>query len=107
MKTSEILREAYERLTPERWFQGSVNGAVATEHPGYCAAIAVVGPSPTRVTPLQIDSACKALATANELPLRNDPWFTVVDWNNSPDTTFEDVKLGFKRAIAWAEERGE
>lgn len=21
MKTSEILREAYERLTPERWFQ--------------------------------------------------------------------------------------
>ena len=98
MTTSEILKAAKARLTPETWGKGDGTNdtAVLTTIGRECAALA-------------IDSACgnlraKHIAIAHLTEVACGHRHAALHrWNDAPERTLQDVLDAFEAAIAIAE----
>ena len=108
MKNSQVLRKALAQFGEEgeRWSQG--DGTFADFRPTNedpCAWLALN--EATRGIGWSDECAVASILAA-ELGVQSNDYFIIapqiVEWNDDPHTTFEDVRLVFKRAIARAEE---
>lgn len=102
MKNSEALRAALDLLGPngERWVQRGAAG------PDYCAGLAVrEAARDARGSWTLIHESLHLLIA--EADLTGGGVAPLFVWNDDPHTTWEDVHLTFKRAIAAAEETGD
>lgn len=99
MKPSEILRAAKERLTPDTWGQGSGGGCLSDGRT--CAGIAI--------DDARFELSATPAAREAAILFVYDVIGTngIIDWNDEPGRTLEQVHAAFDKAIALAESRGE
>lgn len=106
MKSSEVLRAARELIPSEmHWWRG---GQIPTQYAHLQQQCAVTAINRASNHTVSISSKClEVFIEANDLvdDENKDIEDWIGDWNDDPKTSFEDLQLGWKRAIALAEER--
>lgn len=105
MKTSEILRAAKARLTPETWrrFHDPEQPCKVTS---LCVHLAIThGFDLKRGMPVDVAAALNLFAWVAVGPARDGDLRLIWNWNDDPSRTLQDVHSAFDAAILIAEQR--
>lgn len=97
MLTSEILKQAKARLTPETWGQGL--DALMSSEALECAGMAIWRAGCSRRAMTLFASVATGYAG------RNDASVAIVHWNDARERTLQDVHDAFDASIAIAEQQ--
>lgn len=104
MKTSEILRAAKARLTPETWGKGNSLSAVALVKQGKLCAAMAIGTLDLfgEGNPVYEQQALtEAMELLGKVTCGN--MWQIPNWNDRPERTLQDVLDGYDAAIEIAE----
>lgn len=112
MKTSHVLGEMLDRLTPETWVQGRLIGpgdsACLVGHAQYCSGV-IKRPNSTGFVSFSTGAYIRRLyVDVLRLLEKHMPegYDSLPDFNDDSSTSFEDISLVVKKAYEDALEHG-